>query len=200
MADERTMSAITLLNTAQRNRQLVPTVIAMAQVRAYYMSTRPERVSDVKRNAKTVVYSLWNLQIRKSAHPNPVLKFYDIERLLRSIDDDGRADYTNYDESDDEENVESDSRGPGAQPLPVKTSLRLPQEDSEGDIDLRSDELKEILADAPIVKKAQVVTVINEGDEQSEREGENGTFDLGEWVWRTGTGNFGKKNWSRELL
>ena len=64
----------------------------------------------------------------------------------------------------------------------MKTSLRLPQEDSEGDIDLRSDELKEILADAPIVKKAQVVTVINEGDEQSEREGENGTFDLGEWV------------------
>ena len=58
MADERTMSAITLLNTAQRNRQLVPTVIAMAQVRAYYMSTRPERVSDVKRNAKTVAYSL----------------------------------------------------------------------------------------------------------------------------------------------
>jgi len=47
MADERTMSAVTLLNTAQRNRQLVPTVVAMAQVRAYYMGERPQRVSVV---------------------------------------------------------------------------------------------------------------------------------------------------------
>ena len=47
MADERTMSAVTLLNTAQRNHQLIPTVIAMAQVHAYYMGERPQRVSVV---------------------------------------------------------------------------------------------------------------------------------------------------------
>ena len=58
MADERTMSAITLLNTAQRNRQLVPTVVAMAQVRAYYVGARPQRVSVVNRNVKMVVYLL----------------------------------------------------------------------------------------------------------------------------------------------
>jgi len=46
----------------------------------------------------------------------------------------------------------------------------LSQEDSEGDINLRSDELNEILADAPILKKAQVATVIVEGDGQSEEE------------------------------
>ena len=52
------MSAITLLNTAQRNRQLVPTVVAMAQVRAYYVGARPQRVSVVNRNVKMVVYLL----------------------------------------------------------------------------------------------------------------------------------------------
>ena len=58
MADERTMSGITLLNTAQQNRQLIPTVVAMAQVRAYYMGARPQRVSVVNGNVKMAVYSL----------------------------------------------------------------------------------------------------------------------------------------------
>ena len=90
----------------------------------------------------------------------PVLKFYDIERVLQSIDDNGRADNTNYDESYNEEDVELEIRG-AAQPLPSKTSL---EEDSECGIDLGSDEIKEILADVPIVKMAQVATVIAEGD------------------------------------
>jgi hypothetical protein len=121
-------------------------------------------------------------QIRKSAHPNPVLKFYDVERLLRSIDDDDRADNANYDESDDEDDVDLDSRGPAARSLPAKASLSLPEEGSEGDIDLGSDELKEVLADAPIVKKAQVATVAVDGDGPSEEERGKGTFELGEWV------------------
>jgi hypothetical protein len=52
MADERTMLAITLLNTVQQNRQLVPTSVAMAQIRAYYMGARPQRVSVVNTNVK----------------------------------------------------------------------------------------------------------------------------------------------------
>jgi hypothetical protein len=44
-------------------------------------------------------------QPRKSARPNPVLWFFDVERLLRTIDDDNfdvKA-QANYDELDDEE-------------------------------------------------------------------------------------------------
>ena len=44
MADERTMSAITMLNTAQRNRQTVGTVMAMAQVRGFYHTEEKTRV------------------------------------------------------------------------------------------------------------------------------------------------------------
>ena len=82
---------------------------------------------------------------------------------MTSITLNSRADNTDYDESDDEENVELDSRGPGAQRLPVKTSLRLLEEDSDGDIiknNLRLDELNKILADEPIVKKAQVASLV----------------------------------------
>jgi len=116
MTDERTMSAITLLNTAQRNRQLVPTVVAMAQVLAYYMGVRPQGVSVLN------VLTMKSLDT-KVGHPNPVFKFYDVERLVGSIDDDGRADNAKYDESDDEEDVELDTRGPAARPLPAKASL-----------------------------------------------------------------------------
>ena len=82
---------------------------------------------------------------------------------MTSITLNSRADNTDYNESDDEENVEFDSRGPGAQRLPVKTSLRLPEGDSDGDIiknNLRLDELNKILADEPIVKKAQVASLV----------------------------------------
>jgi len=44
MADERTMSSITLLNTAQRNHQKVETVVAMAQINAFYKSEKPKKV------------------------------------------------------------------------------------------------------------------------------------------------------------
>jgi len=64
----------------------------------------------------------------------------------------------------------------------AKASLSLPEEGPEGDIDLGSDELKEVLADAPIVKKAKVATVAVDGDGPSEEERGKGTFELGEWV------------------
>ena len=54
---------------------------------------------------------------------------------------------TNYDESDDEEDVGLDSRGTAAQPLPAKAGLRLPEKVSEGDVELESDDLREVLTD-----------------------------------------------------
>jgi len=57
----------------------------------------------------------------------------------------------NYDESDDEGDVGLDSRGTAAQPLPTKAGLRLPEKVSdflsEGDVELESDGLREILTD-----------------------------------------------------
>ena len=44
MADERTMSAVTMINTAQRNRQKVNVVVALTQVRAFYYVQRKPRV------------------------------------------------------------------------------------------------------------------------------------------------------------
>ena len=44
MAEERTMSVFTMLNTAQRNRQKVSTVVAMAQVGLYYKGLRSSKV------------------------------------------------------------------------------------------------------------------------------------------------------------
>jgi hypothetical protein len=47
------------------------------------------------------------LKPRKSARPNPVVRFFDTERLLRTIDDDNldTKAKANYDESDDDEDV-----------------------------------------------------------------------------------------------
>ena len=44
MADERTMSAVTMINTAQRNRQKVNVVMALTQVRAFYFVQNKPRV------------------------------------------------------------------------------------------------------------------------------------------------------------
>ena len=44
MADERTMSAVTMINTGQRNRQKVNMVMALTQVRAFYFVQNKPRV------------------------------------------------------------------------------------------------------------------------------------------------------------
>jgi hypothetical protein len=44
MGDERTTSAVTMINTAQRNRQKVNVVMALAQVRAFYYAQKKPRV------------------------------------------------------------------------------------------------------------------------------------------------------------
>jgi hypothetical protein len=104
---EWTMSGVTMLNSAQRNRQFVCTVVAMAQVGVYYRNVRPSRVRTRFGLDSCKTDSLFRY-LRRSAHPNPVIKFFDIERLLRPIENRNattKLDH-NYDESDDEEEVD----------------------------------------------------------------------------------------------
>ena len=104
MADERTMSSITLLNSAQRNRQKVETVVAMAQINSFYKGEKPKKVRTYPIPVGCLIMSF---QLRKTSRPNPVVKFFDIHRLLRTIDDDDNDQkaQAEYDESDDEEEV-----------------------------------------------------------------------------------------------
>ncbi|KAJ2930461.1 hypothetical protein H1R20_g6639, partial [Candolleomyces eurysporus] len=86
MADERTMSCITMLNTAQHSRQSVSSVIAMAQIRNYYHGEKLKK-------------------LRRSARPRPVLRFFDVNKPRRGIDDDERD--SDSDESDDDASLAS---------------------------------------------------------------------------------------------
>ncbi|KIM38034.1 hypothetical protein M413DRAFT_76363 [Hebeloma cylindrosporum] len=164
MGDERTMSAITMINTAQRNRQKVNVVMALTQVRSfYYVQTKP--------------------RLRKSARPNPTIKFFNVERLLRPIDnDEGREEAAagaNYDESEDEEDVDLNPQGS----TPPPSSAVLPV-DEDDEIDLCSDELAEILADGPIsrVKKFKVNEMAAAANVEVDNEEAGGDFELDEWV------------------
>jgi len=47
MADERTMSVITMLNTAQRNHQTVSTVVAHAQIQGFYLADEKKKVTHI---------------------------------------------------------------------------------------------------------------------------------------------------------
>lgn len=119
--------------------------------------------------------------MRKSSHPNPTIKFFDVTRLLRSIDDadsDVKND-PNYDESDSED---EDDNGV-AKKLPTFTpspSSHLPNDDD--DIDLASPELEETLADKPLPKKRKVTAMIPMDDAGSEQEDEGKSFELASWV------------------
>lgn len=163
MADERTMSAVTMINTAQRNRQKVGVVKALTQVRAfYYVQKKPK--------------------LRKSAHPNPTIKFFNIERMLRPIDnDEGREEAggaVNYDESEDEDDVDLKPKGSA---LPSSSAVLPVDEDDE--VDLCSDELAEILADGPVrqVKKSKVPERAAVAKDEVDGE-DGGVFELNDWV------------------
>jgi len=163
MADERTMSAVTMINTAQRNRQKVNVVMALTQVRAFYYVQKKTR-------------------LRKNAHPNPTIKFFNIERLLRPIDnDEGREEAggkANYDESEDEEDVDLKREGS----TPPSLSAVLPV-DEDDEIDLCSDELTEILADSPIPRSTKSNVTKKVAVAKDDRDDEDdGDFELNDWV------------------
>ena len=125
----------------------------------------------------------YHLQLRKSAHPNPTLKFFNIERLLRPIDnDEGREEAggeVNYDESEDEEDVDLKPEG---YTLPSSSAVLPVDEDDE--INLCSVELAEILADGPIsrVTKSKAAEKAAVSKDEVDNEDEDGLFELNDWV------------------
>ena len=123
------------------------------------------------------------MQLRKNSRPNPTVKFFNIERLLRPIDsdeDDGalRTVNPNYDEAEDEENV--NLRGANAD---FQSSKILPViDDFDPDIDCHSADLEEVLADEePIVRRKIVAGSGNAINVNIDKE-VGGMFELGEWV------------------
>ncbi|KAF4617260.1 hypothetical protein D9613_005661 [Agrocybe pediades] len=167
MADERTMSYITMLNTAQKNRQKVGTIVAMTQIRGHVLAKEPPK-------------------LRKSSRPNPLIKFYDVKRLMRSIDDDSRYDDPNYDESEPESEDESTATGKtkaDSPACPHKVASTLPEENPESDFNMGAIELEDILADSPVKRKVRE-KVASEGSIAEDDGGDDvgGTFELGAWV------------------
>ncbi|KAF8957185.1 hypothetical protein BDZ97DRAFT_2062413 [Flammula alnicola] len=119
-----------------------------------------------------------------TTHPNPVIKIFDIEQLLRSIDDDGASAKLdpNYDESDDEEDGDLSRMLTDDVPSstgPITISHTLPAEGDDEDIDMASVELEEILADGPVVRKVAKAAFLSQkvmaGSEESS------AFELPSW-------------------
>jgi hypothetical protein len=136
-------------------------------------------------------FALDTLQLRKSARPRPILKFYDINRILRPIDEDEAAEGLNdaeSDESDDDADGEWASKAKCQEPEPMaptdldyELSSVLPMQDDD-DINMSSPDLEDMLADSPVPlpvvfndPKGSVSVMINP------EEG-GGVFELGEWV------------------
>ncbi|KAF5312309.1 hypothetical protein D9619_003512 [Psilocybe cf. subviscida] len=191
MADERTMSVVTMINSAQRNRQSVKSVFALAQIRSYYLrQKKPKARTQIDRMPLNILNQSCLHQIRKTTHRLPILKFFDVKHLVRSIDEeDERPDKENpnYDESDDEGSVDArDSPGAvrGVQPASLETAEKLPLEDDDGEIDLASSELEEILAATRPKQKgakgSKTSSQIETGPD--EMDAEEGDFELGGWM------------------
>jgi hypothetical protein len=128
------------------------------------------------------------IQLRKNSRPNPTIKFFDVERLLRPIDsddDDEGAACTvnlNYDESEDEEDINLKMLKGATATGSISLSKVLPVvDDCDTEIDSYSAELEDVLADKPITKniKASSVGSIRVADKEDET---GGTFELGEWI------------------
>ncbi|KJA23826.1 hypothetical protein HYPSUDRAFT_39320 [Hypholoma sublateritium FD-334 SS-4] len=174
MADERTMSVVTMLNTAQRNRQSVNTVIAFAQVRGYYMKAIPRKT-------------------RKSAHPTLILKFFELDGVLRTIDDaDVRVRSINYDDSDESDGDAAEEKSEGVVSNQVDYekagSATLPfVDDDDAEFDIGCDEVQEVLASTTVsaLKKAKKVGELTAGmdggDTVMDGDGDD-AFELGSWL------------------
>ena len=106
-------------NSAQRNCQEVESVVFMAQINAFYKSEKP------KKDACLLMQS----QLRKTSHPDPVVKFFNVRHLLRTIDDENedRNAQGNHDTSDNEKDVilRGPDEDPTMSPLPVEPSGEL---------------------------------------------------------------------------
>ncbi|PPQ77795.1 hypothetical protein CVT26_005389 [Gymnopilus dilepis] len=166
MADERTMSTVTMLNTAQ---QSVATVMAMAQVGGYYRNARPSRVS---------CYDMYGYSLLLT----PSLRSTKLN--------------CNYDESDDEDDVDLSLIGDDGLPCESAGSFRsmatLPVDGDDEEVNMASVEFEEILVDAPVALKAtksapNAQIVVQPTKEEEEEEEEDGNFELFGWVQAPGS-------------
>lgn len=177
MADERTLSVVTMINTALRNRQGVETIMAMTQVRGYYKSKAKVSPQHLYSPSKK---KLTHLQLRPNSRPRPTVKFYNLKRLLREIDDDDEAKKDpNRDDSDYESDTETPIQEGGSFEFEVGDRA-IEVGTNEDDINIGSAELHDILADQQIVEQAS-------GDVHQEprKDGlseEGGLFELGQWI------------------
>ncbi|KAG6806944.1 hypothetical protein H0H92_009504, partial [Tricholoma furcatifolium] len=170
MADERTMSAISIYNSALRNKLSVDIMVAMTQIKNFYRKQQ-------------------GIKLRKSARPHPVVKFYNIERILRPIDDDedGNRDFESDDETDDGEELEGSSTNIFNAWTPHEASLEtsdvLPIIDDNEEINIESFELQDLISDAPVPEPSQSVSSSSIVVEPFNEEDEEGlVFALGDWV------------------
>ncbi|KAJ7213203.1 ribonuclease H-like domain-containing protein [Mycena rebaudengoi] len=184
MADERTVSVITWMNPALRNREKVDTVMAFAQIRGWYR--------DAAKQA-----ALKGAKLRAKARPFPEVKFYNIQRDIHSLDDaklrEEAGTGMELDRGGEDEDMgDTDSGTPRAVELdwldqPSEVAERSAVLDLDADeevIDLTSVLLKDVLADHPVAFMAAtpgvVCDVMMEGvDEEDESDAE---FELGSWL------------------
>ncbi|KAJ7458998.1 ribonuclease H-like domain-containing protein [Mycena latifolia] len=185
MADERTASVITWMNPALRNLEKVDTIFSFAQIRGWYRDEKKQKALK-DGTAKT----------RASARPHPEVKFYNIERDIRTIDDEREDDDDDIDadgeDSDDEFNaaVGAGPDGPGATAkvdwldLPREifaSSSHLDLED--GEVDLDSTLLGDILADAPRSSACDSHTAgMEDAGREEDEDDEEMSFVLGPWA------------------
>ena len=111
--------------------------------------------------------------------------------MLRTIDDaDVRVRSVNYDESDDDDEGETDSRKEAENDAPIdyKMGLVLPVVDEDSsELDVTCDEVQEVLAStAPSASKKakkgrEVTQGVDGGDTSMDGDGDD-EFELGSWV------------------
>lgn len=122
------------------------------------------------------------MQPRPNSRPRPTVKFYNLERILRGIDDDDdeSKDDPNRDDSDYESDTETSVRKGGSFKYVVGDS-NIEVETDQDEIDTGSTQLHDLLADQQIVEQASG-DVHQGGPQKGSHSEEGGVFELGLWV------------------
>lgn len=145
---------------------------------------RPKRCA--ARSSRTCILTHVNgyPQSRQRAHAQAALRFFDIRRLARELDDDQRHETSNYNESEDEDlgSAQPTDSAMAVDPNHLDNiAAILPGDDASSELNLDSREVRELLADAPIpVKSKHAPEKLAVPDMEVDEVG--GSFELGAWV------------------
>ncbi|KAJ6597336.1 ribonuclease H-like domain-containing protein [Mycena sp. CBHHK59/15] len=155
MADERTVSVVTWINSPLRNQVKVDTIFSFDHFRGWYRDEDKQKAMSAG-TAKT----------RKAARPLPEVKFYNIERDIHSDDEEMEEDDDVLDSEDKLEAI-AGSSGASSAAMPRTDWLDLPREvfasstalDLElGEVNLDSVLLEVVSADHPSSARVRPVT------------------------------------------